>query len=207
MSDSPEHLKYVGDSEAVKVSLKSRTVGCANSKWIVYFDHIVDEQGNEVVDYIVVGGVVRRPDKITGVCVLPIVDGRIGLIHYFRHAIEEALWEAPRGFVDEGEEPATAALRELKEETGLTCIPSDLLQLGYYLPEPSTLQARGGVFVARRCTGRLSSLDREIGLGRFSLFTPSEVMEMMQHSEIQDASTLIAIYRYFVWCQERDEKK
>lgn len=195
------------ENSGISVQTKSRRIGCANSKWTVYLDHIVDQFGNEVPDYIVVGGTVSRPDKITGVCVLPVVDDRIGLIQYYRHAVEETLWEVPRGFVDAGEAPDIAAHRELKEETGLTCDPADLVALGYYLPEPSTLEARGGVFAATRCKGAPMSGDGEIGLGNFALFTKAQVRKMAQDSEIQDASTLIALYRYFSWCKNRQRER
>ncbi len=190
------------ESDLGRVHLKRRTVGCANSKWTVYLDHIADGRGNEVTDYVVIGGAIQRPDFITGVCVLPVIEGRIGLLHYYRHAIEEALWEVPRGFIDSGETPSAAALRELEEETGYKCASNDLIALGHYLPEPSTMQARGGVFAATRCRGEFIDAEGEIGLGRFALFEPQEVLAMAQRSEIQDASTLIAIYRYFAWLQE-----
>jgi ADP-ribose pyrophosphatase len=44
----------------------------------------------------------------------------------FRPAINKVTIEAPSGLVDEGEDPSTAALRELKEETGyIATIPGD----------------------------------------------------------------------------------
>lgn len=44
----------------------------------------------------------------------------------FRPPIDKVTIEVPSGLVDEGEDPATAALRELKEETGyIATIPGD----------------------------------------------------------------------------------
>jgi 8-oxo-dGDP phosphatase len=205
MSDDESNSSAFGPAQTHgQVHLVKREIGCRNSKWTVYLDHIHDDQGNEVHDFIVVGGQVPRHDLVTGVCVLPVWDGRIGLLRYYRHAVAEALWEVPRGFIDQGEEPAEAALRELEEETGLTCRPTDVLPLGFYLPEPSTLQARGGVFVAARCQPGKKREKNEIGLGELSLFTLEEVANMAESSQIQDASTLIAFYRYADWLRHAD---
>ncbi|AOW92749.1 ADP-ribose pyrophosphatase [Rhodococcus sp. WMMA185] len=47
-------------------------------------------------------------------------DGRLVLIHQYRHPVGRRLWEIPAGLLDEpGEDPAEAARRELAEETGL----------------------------------------------------------------------------------------
>jgi 8-oxo-dGTP pyrophosphatase MutT (NUDIX family) len=55
------------------------------------------------------------------VAVLPIDDeGRVLLINQYRHPVRMRLWEIPAGLLDvEGEDPLTAAKRELAEETDL----------------------------------------------------------------------------------------
>ncbi len=182
-----------------RVQLVDRRIGCRNSKWIVYLDHILDGHGNEVRDFIVVSGQVSRDDLVAGVCILPVLDGQIGLLQYYRHAVAEVLWEAPRGFIDLGEEPSEAAARELAEETGFACDPDEMVPLGHYLPEPSTLQARGSLFVATRCRVGGKPETGEIGLGDLSMFDIDAVAEMASSSKIQDAATLIAFYRYKDW--------
>ena len=188
-------------SEQTPVRLLKRSVACENTKWTIYFDHIADGNGAEVRDYIVVGSRHPRKDFVTGVCVLPVRRGEIGLIRYYRHPVEMSLWEVPRGFIDDGETPDQAALRELEEETGLRCDPGNLLALGHYLPEPSTMQARGAVFAATDCRDGHRCEHAEPGLGEMTFFPVATVMEMARDSRIQDASSLIAFYRYLDRCR------
>ena len=178
------------------VVIKSRRLAAANSKWKVYLDHLVDSQGNEVLDYMAIEGSHLRQDKIAGVAVLPVVNGRFALIKSYRHALGSKLWEVPHGFIDAGEAPVDAAVRELAEETGLSCAANDLVPLGVYAPEPSTIAARGALFAAVNCSGTPRLCNDEMGHHSLRLFKPAEMADLMKSGEIEDAATLIAYYRY-----------
>lgn len=53
------------------------------------------------------------------VCVLPITaEGEVVLIGQYRHTHGTTHWETPAGRLEDGEDPAEGALRELREETG-----------------------------------------------------------------------------------------
>jgi 8-oxo-dGTP pyrophosphatase MutT (NUDIX family) len=75
------------------------------------------------------------------------------------HATRSPRWDIPKGLAEPGEELAVAAVRELKEETGLDVPPAALRTLGRYrylpgkdlalfawrpegLPDPQTLRCR-----------------------------------------------------------------
>ena len=185
--------------DVTNVVVKGRRLAAANSKWKVYFDHLIDKRGNEVPDYMVVEGYHPRQDRITGIAVLPILDGHFVILRSYRHALGTELWEVPRGFVDEGESPGDAALRELAEETGLRCAPADLVPLGLYAPEASTMKARGALFAASRCVGQPRLPDDEIGLAAIEVVDPNTMAKLVTAGAIEDAGTLIVYYRYCAW--------
>lgn len=67
------------------------------------------------------GQIVQREfiDHPGSVVLIPIApDGRIVMVHNFRHAIGRALLELPAGTSSPGEPPEATAVRELIEETG-----------------------------------------------------------------------------------------
>jgi ADP-ribose pyrophosphatase YjhB (NUDIX family) len=186
------------DYDVARVVLKDRQIAAQNSRWRVYFDHLVDDGGNEVRDYLVLDGRPTRPGRITGVDVLPVLADKVLLLRVYRHPIGRELWEVPRGFIDDQETAAEAALRELKEETGLTCTPNDLVALGTYAPEPGTMAAYGALFVALRCAGTPKRLDDELGHGTFALFDRGQMAELIAAGEIAHCATMLLYYR---WCE------
>lgn len=175
--------------------MHERRLACENSKFEVFFDHIEWADGQHVGDYLVVAPRSRSADLVTGVSVLPILEGKFGLIRVYRHAIRDHVWEVPRGFVDDGESALTSAVRELEEETGLTCRDEDMLSLGLIAPEAGTLAGRVQLFAALHCVRKRPFAPGEFGHQELRFFEPAEIAMMVANSEIQDPGTLVAYFR------------
>ena len=181
------------------VRIVSRRRVASNTKWHANFDHITDDFGNEVSDYLTLEPAAPLPEcNISGVSVVPVIEGQVVLLHNYRHPIEAGGWEVVRGFIDADETPATAALRELTEETGLTTVEKNLLPLGFSAPEPSTIAGKSAMFAAIDCQSAEQRDMTEIGLGKPTRFDPSTILEMLNSFEIIYGSTEIALRRYLV---------
>jgi len=96
--------------------------------------------------------VIEAPDWVNVVALTPA--GDMVCIRQFRHGTSAFTLEIPGGMVDPGEDPAQAAARELREETGFTGGPPELL--GVVEPNPAILTNRCHTYLirdARRTTG------------------------------------------------------
>src|SRR3954463_14451488 len=72
----------------------------------------VDSEGGRVHE----GFTFACPDWVA---VVPVTaDGHFVLVRQYRHGVDAPTLEIPGGIIDEGQDPAGAALRELREETG-----------------------------------------------------------------------------------------
>jgi 8-oxo-dGTP pyrophosphatase MutT (NUDIX family) len=75
--------------------------------------------------------------------------GRLILVEQYRHGTNRVTTEIPGGAVDDGEQPAAAAARELEEETGYRA--GDLIPIGEVDPNPAFLSNRCWTFLALGC--------------------------------------------------------
>lgn len=84
------------------------------------------------------------------VAVLPLdKQGFVYLVSPFRHAARRVVTEVPKGFVEPGYRPEDAAIRELREETGLR--GGALVSLGSSLADPAFSSTTMHLFAALDC--------------------------------------------------------
>jgi ADP-ribose pyrophosphatase len=175
---------------------KSRTLVAENSKFDLFFDHLILPQGESIPNFLVVSPQKRMEDGTTGVAILPVLNDQIALIRVYRHAIEDWSWEIPRGFVESGENFQEGAQRELLEETGMSCPIKSLVSLGSFRPDAGILDAKVQLVAALHCEIRQPFAPNETGHQEMQTLTPNEILDWIERGHIHDPSTLIAFYKY-----------
>jgi ADP-ribose pyrophosphatase len=124
-------------------------------------------------------------------CVLVLTASKqILLLRQFRYVTSEVTWEIPMGGVHPGENPETAARRELVEETGYTV--QELLYLGSIVPSNGQSPQRMHLYFAPGAVpGKSHPEDTE--LLEVHHVDTTFVMRLIENGEISDAATLTAI--------------
>lgn len=128
------------------------------------------------------------------VVVLPLLPGdRLCLIRNYRVAVGQTLIELPAGTLDDGEDPAAAARRELAEETGYTA--QSLRPLLTFYMSPGILHERMHLFVAEGLTAGAARPERGEQIESHVVTWP-EALEMIGSGKIVDAKTIVALLYY-----------
>ena len=116
---------------------------------------------------------------------------QILLIRQFRPVLNAWLWEIPAGLLEEGEDPAACAARELEEETGWTAERVDPLaaihtSCGF---TDEVIHIYRGLGLKRGIQAREAG---EVIEERF--FSRDEVSKMLRRREITDSKTLAGLF-------------
>ena len=200
VKSSPEnHATAAGlSSNDSEISVLSRTCVFENTVFSVYADHIVDKNQHQVERYLSVVPVCLLEDSIAGVAVLPIKEGRLGLIRIYRHPLGRWSWEVIKGHVEPGENVSLSAVRELREEAGFSVLPEELIDLGAASPEAGVIKARTRLFAVDVSEKTVSPVDGELGHGEMAFISREEVYGLIAQGEIEDASTLVLVYKHLL---------
>lgn len=117
-------------------------------------------------------------------------DPQVLLIRQYRYAAEGYLLEIPAGRLDNGEDPADCARRELKEETGCSAEAVDYLFTMY--TTPGFTDERIHLFMA---TGLVAG-ETKHEADEFLAVEPmllSRALELIKTGEIKDAKTALGL--------------
>lgn len=121
-------------------------------------------------------------------------DGKYVMVEQFRQGLGDVFTELCAGVVEEGEDPETAARRELEEETGYTGGEWELLSV--ISGNPSVTNNLTYCFLARgvrpTTTQHLDSTE-DIAV---KLLTHEELVEMMERDEMKQALMAAPIWKY-----------
>lgn len=138
--------------------------------------------------------VTREIVEHRGAVVIVALDARqrVLLVRQYRSGAGCELWEVPAGTLEEDEEPAHCAARELEEETGYRA--AQWRALGYFYSSPGILTEKMYLFLARKLT-RGDALPDADELIQPQFVSLARAIKMIERGEIVDAKTIVGLLR------------
>jgi ADP-ribose pyrophosphatase len=128
-------------------------------------------------------------------------DGKICLVSQYRHAIDAEILEIPAGLIENGEEPETAAVRELQEEIG--CKPGKIEKIFDFYTSPGYSTELITLFYAYELShSKLPEDDDEFI--KVLRYMPEEIYRKIQLRKIVDSKTIAACAWYSIMVSNND---
>ncbi len=130
-----------------------------------------------------------------GAAVLLIQNDEVFLIKQFRYAYQENILEIPAGKLEASEDPKSAALRELEEETGYH---TDALEyLGVIYPTVGYTDEKIYLYLAKEATPGETHMDEDECISG-AFYPMKQVINWILDGTIKDAKTICAIEYYLL---------
>ncbi|WP_083977266.1 NUDIX domain-containing protein [Kitasatospora azatica] len=140
--------------------------------------------------------------RLQHVAITAVVDDqeRVLMLWRYRFVPGKFGWELPGGIVDAGEDAASAAAREIEEETGWR--PENIEHVVTYQPMIGMIDSPHEIFVAHGaiCVGHPSDPEES---GRIAWIPLAEVPQLMANGELAGSGTLVALLHLLATRQQR----
>ncbi len=131
-----------------------------------------------------------------GVVTVPVLDNEVILIRQFRIALEKEILELPAGRLEPDESPLECGLRELEEEIGYQA--NKMVMAAEYYSSVGFANEKAYVYLAfdLKKTEQKLEPDERLQIEKYSF---SEIKEMLDKNEINDAKTIIGLRALFAY--------
>ncbi len=121
---------------------------------------------------------------------------RVLIERQYRAGPGRELLEIPAGTLEEGEDPARCATRELKEETGY--LAGRWEALGYFYSSPGFCTEKMYLFLARQLTFSAASPEDDESI-EVEWLPYAQALAKVENGEIVDAKTIVGLMRAAKW--------
>ena len=113
------------------------------------------------------------------------------MVRQFRYPIGRAMLEVPAGKLEKGEDPLEGAIRELREETGLTA--EKLVYFGGTYPSPGFCDEQLHIYLALGLTHGEACPDEDEFLN-LEVIDLDELVQMVMSGKLLDGKSINAIF-------------
>lgn len=173
----------------MKLTCRKRQVKVKN-RWIEVYEDEAEYADGQILP---VYTVLHYP-QASAALVVENTRGQVLLIRSWRYPIQQEGWEIPAGSVDCGEDPAAAAIREVKEETGLDV--NHLVLLCQFYPSNGMSDQKVYVYEGKAEESEFILDEREIEEARW--FAPEVLHQMLNSGQIQCGISQLGLRTWFM---------